>query len=462
VLPVARAEPRDVTVFSRRSLAAVLTASVALAGPVAALAPPAATAAGSSAAGSSAAGSSAVSSSATGSSAVSAASTAALATRVSSALNGSGARTVAAAVEVDGLGRVLRRDAWHLLPPASTQKSFVVATALLAMPRTARLVTEVAATATPTVGTPATATVTAGRLAGSVWLVAGGDPFLSATQLRALARSVRAAGVREIAGDLKLDDSRYDAVRRAPGWKASWVPNESGPLSALAVDGNRWRRDAAFLADPALPAAARFRDMLKAEGVTLRGRVVRGRKPAGTITLARHQSAPLSSRVQRLLKASDNFAAELLLKEVGRSVRGDGSTAGGLAAVRSVLGARGVPVGPSADGSGLSSRDRQTPAGAVALLRVVAASPAAADFRAALPVACVDGTLRSRMCGTAASRNATAKTGTLSGVRALSGYVRTRSGRTAYFAFQITGASNGGRARAALDRAVAVLAASTQ
>ncbi len=429
----------------RKLLAALTTAVVALAGPVAALAPQAASAAGPQVRAESATASAA----------------ARLGTRVSSALNGSGARTVAAAVDVDGLGSVLRRDAWHALPPASTQKSFVVATALLSMPRDTRLLTQVVATATPTV-TTATGTVTTGRLPGSVWLVAGGDPYLTASGLRALAASVRAAGIREITGDVRLDDSRYDALRRNAGWKASYVPGESGPLSALAVDGNRWRKDRAFLADPALPAAVRFRDMLKAAGVVVRGRVVRDRRPAGATVVAERASLPLTSLTAKLLKASDNFAAELLLKEVGKAVSGEGSTAAGVAAVRSVLGSRGVPFGTATDGSGLSSRDRQTPAGGIALLRAVAASPVAADFRAALPVACVDGTLRTRLCGTAAQSNATAKTGTLSGVRALSGYVRTRSGRLASFTIQITGASNGGRARAAIDRAVAVLAASTE
>ena len=374
-----------------------------------------------------------------------------LGSRISSALAGSTARTVSVAVDVDGLGGVLRRDAAHALPPASTQKSWVVSTALLALGGDSRQRTEVAATAT----------ATAGVLPGSLWLVAGGDPYLTTLDLSALARSVREAGVTMVDGDLRLDDSRYDMLRRNPGWKSRWVPNELGPLSAFAVDRNRGRRDAVYLSDPALPNAVRFRDLLRAEGVVVRGTVRRDLRPAAALTVAQRESATLAANSARLLKASDNFAAELLLKEVGRVVRGTGSSRAGLAGVAEVLGEQGVRVGRGADGSGLSSVDRQTTAGQVAMLRAVGASAAGPGLRAALPVACVDGTLWRRMCRTAAAGNVRAKTGTLSGVTALAGYATTRSGRPARFAIQLSGVRDAARARAAIDRAVVVLAAST-
>ncbi len=263
-------------------------------------------------------------------------------------------------------------------------------------------------------------------------------------------------------GDLRLDDYRYDAVRRAPGWKPSYMPYQSGPLSAMALDRNRWRDDPAFLLDPALPAAGRFKSLLQAEGVVVRGVVRRSAKPSTARRIARVSSAPLPELAAKVLKPSDNFAAELLLKEIGRYSRGVGSTASGLVVVRQVLTARGVPVGTMGDGSGLSAYNRQTPGGELALLRAVRASPIALTFRAALPVGCVDGTLRTRLCGTAAAGNATAKTGTLSTVRALNGWVRTSSGRTASFSFMINGATDMARARTAIDQATAVLAAAPE
>lgn len=371
--------------------------------------------------------------------------------RLELALGGSTATTLSASVDVEGYGAVLRRDATRALPPASTQKSFVGLSALLALGPDARYRTEVASVSPPA----------AGRVQGHVWLVAGGDPYLTSGYLRLLARSVRAAGVTTITGDVALDDMRYDQQRTAAGWKSSFMPGQSGPLSALAVDGNRWRSDDAFLADPAFPAAVLFRDYLRAEGVTVSGIVRRGNRPAGAHTLAVHNGTPLPAAVHRALKESDNFAAELLLKELGHVVRGNGSSADGLDAVREVLGRHAVPVGVGSDGSGLSSHDRQSTSGQVQLLRVaddVAEGPA---FRASLPIGCRDGTLKWRFCETPAEGRVSAKTGTLSGVRALAGYTRTASGRDVWFAFQLTGVTDGARALTALDRAVVVLAGST-
>ena len=376
----------------------------------------------------------------------------ALGERVRAALMTSGATTVAAAVDVDGLGEVLRQDAAHPLPPASTQKSYTGLAALLALPPGMRYTTEVAARTTPT----------AGRLPGSLWLVAGGDPYLTRTTLRSLARSVRASGITYVVGDLLLDDSRYDARRRVSGWKTSYVPGDSGPLSALAVDRNAYRRDDAFVSDPALPNARLFREYLKAEGVVVHGVTKRYRRPAGARTVASRVSGPIADVLRRALKDSDNFASELVLKEIGRTARGEGSSVAGYRAVVDLLGAQGVAVGAGTDGSGLSAYDRQTPAEQVELLRLAESSPStAAAFRRALPVACVDGTLKERMCSTPAAGNVAAKTGTLPGVRALAGYATTASGRKVWFAFQITGVRDGLAARNAIDRAAVVLASAT-
>jgi D-alanyl-D-alanine carboxypeptidase/D-alanyl-D-alanine-endopeptidase (penicillin-binding protein 4) len=376
-----------------------------------------------------------------------------LGSRVNAALGGSSAVTVAAAVEVDGLGTVLRRDAAHQLPPASTQKSFVAGAALLRLGAGTRFVTEVATMSAPS----------GGVVVGDLWLVPGGDPYLTTSGLRALARSVKAAGVTRVTGVLRLDDSRYDAKRRAEGWKPEWVPKESGPLSSFAVDKNQWRKDSAFLSDPAMPNAVKLRDIMRAEGISI-GTITRQRRPSGATTVATVVSGPMSAVARRILKDSDNFAAELLLKEMGRVVLGAnrGTSADGLAAVRSVLGAQGVKVGVGADGSGLSTLDRQNPDSEVALLRVLDASAVSGVFRAALPIACRDGTLKTRMCGTAAEGRASAKTGTVTGVRALAGYTKTRSGRVVRFAFLLTGVRDGTAARAAIDRAVVVLASASE
>ena len=377
---------------------------------------------------------------------------AALGRRVNAALAAAGATTIAAAVDVAGFDPVLRRDASRSLPPASTQKSYTGLSALVALGPTARFRTRVVTDRRPVLG----------RLQGSIWLVAGGDPYLTSADLRGLAAQVRAAGIGSVSGGVRVDDSRYDARRTAGGWKSSFMPGQSGPLSALALDRNTWRRDSAFLADPAVPAAARFRDLLRAEGVDVGPTVTRAAAPASARQLAVKVSAPLPDVVRRALKDSDNFAAELLLKELGRVVKGEGSTLAGVAATRQVLGGLGVPVGAVADGSGLSSTDRQTPAGQVSLLRAADSSGTGPTFRGSLPIGCRDGTLRLRFCGTPAAGRVMAKTGTLSGVRALAGYTRTAGGRDVWFAFQLSGVTDGARALEAMDRAVVLLASAPE
>lgn len=374
-----------------------------------------------------------------------------LAQRVAQALSGSTARTVSAAVEVEGLGTVYRRDAAHARPPASTQKSFVALAALLAVPAGERYRTTLSAAQEPV----------AGVVRGPLWVYGSGDPYLTDAGLKAMAADLRAKGVTTVTGDLLLDDSRYDAKRRADGWKSSWVPEQSGPLSSFAVDRNARRTDSAYLTDPALPNAVALRNHIRAAGIRI-GTVKRNRVPAGAVVVTERVSGPVEAVVRRMMKDSDNFAAELVLKELGRRLRDSGTSVDGLASVRQLLGDEGVPVGAGADGSGLSRYDRPTTDGELRLLSVGDASPVRAAFRASMPIACRDGTLKTRFCGTAAEGRLSAKTGTLDGVRALAGYTKTRSGRVVRFSFILTSFTSSTQARAAMDRAAVVLASAPE
>ena len=370
-----------------------------------------------------------------------------LRTRLHAALATSSATSVSAAVDVDGLGSVLRQGAATSLLPASTEKLYTTLAVLKALGPTARLRTELRATEAQR----------GPYLPGNLYLVGGGDPFLTGGHLDALAAAVRSAGIRRIEGTLVVDDLRYDAVRRGPGWKSAFVPDESGPLSALAVDHNHWRRDAAFLADPGIPTLDRFRTMLAHHGVSVGAALHRGRTPAGARVVASHVSAALTDVVRATAKNSDNFAAELLLKETGFVMRGIGSSAAGASALRDLLTPMGITVGTVADGSGLSGRNRQTAWGELSLLAAAESSDLDGPLRASLPVACQDGTLQHRMCGTAAAGKAVAKTGTLPGTHALSGYTTTADGHVVRFALVLSGVTSDAKARAALDQCVVLL-----
>jgi D-alanyl-D-alanine carboxypeptidase/D-alanyl-D-alanine-endopeptidase (penicillin-binding protein 4) len=367
--------------------------------------------------------------------------------QVDAALLASGATVVGAAVDIDGVP-LLRRRSTSALPPASTQKSFVALASLRRRGVASRSVTEVARTGSVS---------RSGTLSGSLFLVAGGDPTLSRGGLLQLARQVRAAGITTVGGSLWLDDSRYDRKVTAPGWKPEWLGVESGPLSALAVDRNGYRRDAAFLRDPAIHNALLFRTYLAQAGVRVVGGVARGARPGTAARVTTRVGSALADVAQHVLQVSDNFVAELMLKELGRNVRGRGTSADGLAAVKTYL--PGVALGVAADGSGLSVFDRQAPGGQLQLLRLAQGLAVFPAFVRALPVACREGTLLRRLCGTAASGRAVAKTGSLDETRALAGYTRTADGRFVSFAFQLQGLPSGPRATDAIDRAVALLSA---
>jgi D-alanyl-D-alanine carboxypeptidase/D-alanyl-D-alanine-endopeptidase (penicillin-binding protein 4) len=137
-----------------------------------------------------------------------------------------------------------------------------------------------------------------------------------------------------------------------------------------------------------------------------------------------------------MMKASQNLYAETLLKALG-AARGDsGSADAGRRAAAAVFTSWGIPPDGyvQADGSGLSRYDYLSADTIVAVLEHLYKDPRHKDaFLAALPVAGRDGTIASRMKATRAEANALAKTGSISNVRALSGYVRARNGESLAF-----------------------------
>jgi D-alanyl-D-alanine carboxypeptidase/D-alanyl-D-alanine-endopeptidase (penicillin-binding protein 4) len=193
--------------------------------------------------------------------------------------------------------------------------------------------------------------------------------------------------------------------------------------------------------EPTGLAAAVFRDALAAHGVRVIGRTRLGvTTPQAAKTLAAHESMTLSDLMVPFLKLSNNGHAEALTKAIGRKISGKGTWSAGLAAIRSFVAAQGMDTATlrQSDGSGLS-RWNQIPADEFTdLLISVRAKPWFAAWYSALPIAgnpdrFTGGTLRSRMRNTPAANNVHAKTGSLTGVSALSGYVTTADGRELVF-----------------------------
>ena len=191
--------------------------------------------------------------------------------------------------------------------------------------------------------------------------------------------------------------------------------------------------------DPARYFLAGFAQALGEDGVTVRGDSVAADTSADTLFV--WQSPPLSLILPLLLKPSQNQVGETLLRTLGARVKGVGSMDSGRAALRDVMTEFGVPPDAYvlADGSGLSRYDEIAPAAIAQVLAVMYRRPDFDPFFASLPVAGVDGTLAGRLKGTRAAGNVHAKTGSLTGVRTLSGYVRTADGEMLSFVLMANG-----------------------
>jgi D-alanyl-D-alanine carboxypeptidase/D-alanyl-D-alanine-endopeptidase (penicillin-binding protein 4) len=355
-------------------------------------------------------------------------------------------RTGAIAVDLQSGETVFSSNARLALLPASAEKLPVSFAALRVLGPRFRFRTEVVAAGTRS-----------GRVwNGNLWLVGYGDPTLTRADLERLARRFAATGIRTVAGRVLGDDSHFDARRAALGWKPSYLGVESRPLSALSVAGTTFAGT-----DGSAAAAARaFVEALERRGVTVTGNPGAGRADDDALTVAFDLSERLSNVLRLVNGESDNFAAEMLLKELGATAGEPGSTAGGARVVRAALRSAGVPRAGVrlADGSGLSRFDRLTVRALAAILRAGAADPAISGaFVSSLAIAGISGTLEQRLATRPTRGRVIAKTGTTNRASALAGFVRRR------YVFAIL--HNGSpvpywTARSAQDRFVTTLARS--
>ncbi|MGH3381774.1 MAG: D-alanyl-D-alanine carboxypeptidase/D-alanyl-D-alanine endopeptidase [Actinoallomurus sp.] len=206
----------------------------------------------------------------------------------------------------------------------------------------------------------------------------------------------------------------------------------------------------ATVQDPALYAADVFRRALKAHGVTVTGDTTRGTTPHGAEVVTTRQSIPLSQLATPYLKLSNNMIAEILVKAIGHKVTGHGSWTAGLPVIAKYLKTLGVDTSQvqQTDGSGLGRTNHTTVHQISNVLKAAQKKSWFPVFYDAIPIAgqpdkLVGGTLRSRMVGTPAAGNVHAKTGTLTGVTALSGYVKDPTGQRLIFSIVFNGYQGG-------------------
>jgi D-alanyl-D-alanine carboxypeptidase/D-alanyl-D-alanine-endopeptidase (penicillin-binding protein 4) len=322
--------------------------------------------------------------------------------------------------------------------PASVEKLYTTATALVRFGSNGTLTTNVLG---------AGSIDASGVWHGTLYLKGGGDPTFGsssfdryaygtgATMQRLVANLVRQTGITAVQGRIVGDESYFDSVRGTPttgGHASTYV---EGLLSGLAYDrGLANEQGTAFQTRPALFAAQQFASALRSAGVNVPKRtpVFTGVTPTTAQPLTSVHSPRMATLIRLTNSPSDNYLAEMLLKGIGARFGSGGTTAAGAAVVRSqVLQSFGITP-QIVDGSGLSRSDRTSARDIVATLRTMATNP---DFVASLSVAGKTGTLQLGLQGTAAQGRCRGKTGSLHDVANEVGYCTARDGHTLAFAF---------------------------
>lgn len=264
------------------------------------------------------------------------------------------------------------------------------------------------------------------------------DPDLGDVALENRTRTVAAGGETDIG----------DRMYREPGTLHLWAEG------TVALDA-RGGTESFALPDPNLFAARAFRRALEEAGISVLGTT---RSTADSLTyravrqgepLAETTSRPLSDWIFPILNTSQNWYADMLLKQLGRQFGGGGSWAGGLAVERRFL-IDSMRIDSTlfalADGSGLSASNLVAPLAFTGLLRFMRQHPHyGASFAAGLPQSGNTGSLKNRFRGTPLEGRVRAKTGSISRVNTLSGYFELPDGRTFTFSVQANHHVQGGR-----------------
>lgn len=336
------------------------------------------------------------------------------------------------------------------MQPASTNKVLTAAAALLTLDRNARVTTTVMA-ADQT------------RMPGTVVLVGGGDPTLSAAppnvqtwyrgaaRISDLADQVRKSGLVPTA--VQVDTSQFTGPDMAPGWDPEDIGGgDIAPIQAVMLDAGRIQPTTIESRRSVTPALDAGRALAVALGVDP-AKVTFAPGPAGGRQLASVQSAPLIERLLEMMNSSDNVMAETIAREVAKATGHPLSFAGGVDAVLSKLAAEKIDVTGASlvDASGLSVADLLTAKTLDDVINAAAGPdhPALRPLVDLLPVAGGSGTLSNRFFDSDVAKSPAgwlrAKTGSLTKTNALAGIVTDASGRVLTFAFISNNAGFTGR-----------------
>jgi serine-type D-Ala-D-Ala carboxypeptidase/endopeptidase (penicillin-binding protein 4) len=419
-----------------------------------------------------------------------------------------------AVIPLEGQGMAQFVNADRVLNPASTMKLVTTYAALELLGPTYQWHTNLLGTGP----------VRNGTLQGDLVFRASGDPKLTQERVWMLLRDLRAAGVRNVQGDLVLVPADMRLPLDAPVFrddggdptKPFLVPPDPllTNLKLLKLNSVAEGDQVRIHLEPALPevridnqvkvlppvrscpwpnvaysirdqgtsaqitltgalhegcSAQRYMSILNADvytgslirslweemGGTIQGATRVDRLPAGARQLARSSSPDVVAVVRDINKFSNNTMARQLFLTIGMENRGAGDADDHKAATRVInqwLAKKGIqPNGLVLDnGSGLSRIERMTARDMALMMEKAWQSPVAYEFVSSMPIAAMDGTMRRRLRNTPVAGQAHIKTGSLSGVRAISGITRDANGQSWAVSVIVNHPSAGG-ARDAMD-----------
>jgi D-alanyl-D-alanine carboxypeptidase/D-alanyl-D-alanine-endopeptidase (penicillin-binding protein 4) len=344
-----------------------------------------------------------------------------LESRLAAQMNGAGASSGAFVMDLDRDRQLFARRPDVPYIPASVNKLFITSTSLRLPGADDRLETTV---------------LTRGEidedgvLTGNLYLRGGGDPMLSSARLAELAARL---DITEVDGAVFADESRFDLLRGSTNTGGAIDREVGGQLGALVVgrgySGGSWQQR------PAAVAADAFREALERHGIEVTHDLIRlGQPHEDAVELASIASPTIGEIIAATNAPSDNWLAEMLIKDLGASFGDGGTTSAGARVVRRELAE--LDVRPTVvDGSGLSRSDRTSARHVVMLLDAVSEGRDGDVFVRSLATAGRTGTLETRMRNGSAAGRCQAKTGTLHDVSALAGICTTPGGRHVGFAF---------------------------
>ncbi len=231
--------------------------------------------------------------------------------------------------------------------------------------------------------------------------------------------------------------STFDVLRAPDG--LSYV------ATGIVAAGASPKLESAAVLDPNRFAALAFRQALLSEGITIRGGVTSTSDSLAFqharqgMPLAEVTSRPLRDWIYPILNTSQNWFAEMTLKQLGRQFGATGSWDEGIRVERRFM-IDSMKIDSTqfavTDGSGLAANNLVSPLAFTRLLTFMRRHPNYPMFAAALPLSGATGSLRRRFTGTPLEGRVRAKTGSISRVNTLSGYVERDDGRVLVFSIQ--------------------------